>query len=132
MRRDTAVLYEWGEGMIYDINYNAFSDENILHRWRFEGEIQTAPARDRILCYDPPEGRMKDKGYIIDVHRAWIKLTPKPKECIFGKYVMTQILKDDGNPYTAKEDAKIMQMKFDTFIRNVSRGRTAINSKVKL
>ena len=132
MRKDAAALYEWGEWKTLELNHNPYPAENILQRYRIEGEIQSSPGRDRILCFDAKESHMRGKGYIHQIEAEWLKLTTRPKECIFGKYVVTQLVRDDGRAYTAKEVAQIMRISVETFNIAVSRGRKKIMENIQL
>jgi predicted DNA-binding protein (UPF0251 family) len=132
MRRDAAALYDWGEWKLAELSHNPYPDTNILHRYRFEGEIQSTPGRDRILCFDPSDRYMRGKQHIIQIEHEWHQLTPRPKECILGKYGITQLVKDDGKTYTAREVAQIMSISVEAFNMNVSRGRKKIMKNIDL
>lgn len=132
MRRDASALYDWGEWKTLELTHNPYPDSNILQRYRFEGEIQSAPGRDRILCFDPKESYMRGKRHVIQIEHAWHQLPPRPKECILGKYGVTQLVKEDGKTYTAKEVAQIMGLSVPAFNMNVSRGRKKIIENIEL
>lgn len=128
MKKIAAALYSWGEYKIQEIEHNPYPDTNILYRYGVEGEVQGTPSRDKVLCFDP----QKQPKYIIDINSAWRQLSEKQRECVFGKYVVTQMVDEDGRPYTANQVASLMNISVDTFNRNVSRGRREIDLKVKL
>jgi len=129
VKRITGAMKEWGRDKLEELNYNPYSDTNILERYRWEGNIQRSPPRDKILCYDP-KGR---KGYVNDINRAWKKLPKRTKECIIGKFVIaTHVVRDDGKVYTAREVANNMEMSLSRFNEIVSRGVRRINSEVGL
>lgn len=127
MKKISAALYAWGEWKIKELSHNPYSDTNILYRYAREGDIQTMPARDKILCYDGDVS-----AYIHSINRAWLSLPDRQKNCVFGKYSYTWVLKDDGNPRTAREVAMMADISYDTFKQNVSYGVKAIDGRVEL
>lgn len=127
MKQISAALYAWGEWKLKELSHNPYSDTNIMYRIEKEGRVQTSPSRDKILCYDG-----KAPAYVHDLNRAWRQLPSRQKLCVFGKYAYTQVLKDDGNPYTAREVAMKADITYDTFKENVSYGVRVINGKVEL
>lgn len=132
MRKDAAALYTWGEWKTLELSHNPYPSENILQRYRIEGEIQSAPGRDRILCFDAKESHMRGKGFVHEIQSEWLKLPTRQKECVFGKYVVTQMVKGDGRAYTGKEVAQIMGVSVETFNVSVSRGRKKIFENIEL
>lgn len=128
MKKITSALYEWGGYKVQEIEHNAYPDTNILHRYSIEGDVQGEKSRDKILCYDPD----RQPKYIIDINAAWRQLNKRTRECVFGKYVVTQLVDDNGVPYTAHQVARLMRISVDSFNRHVSRGRQAIDSRVRV
>ena len=129
MKTITGAMKEWGKDKLEELNYNPYSETNILERIRWETNIQRSPPRDKILCYDPK----RKKGHINDINREWKKLPKRTRECILGKYVIaTHVVREDGKVYTAREVAHSMEMSLDRFNEIVSRGVRRINSKVGL
>jgi hypothetical protein len=128
MKKITAALNERGDLEIEALGHNPYSDTNILHRYRFEGQIQSSPSRDRVLCFDPK----KCPGYINEIRRAWKRLSKRQRECLYGKYVIARMVKEDGNNRTAREVAISMRMSLDAFNQNVSRARRSITWQVRL
>lgn len=128
IKKITGAMYTWGQDQLRSSNYNPHSSTNTLDRYRKEGEVQSAPARDRILCYDP-----KDRDQIvIDIQQEWLKLGKLQKLCVWGKFVSTQEIKEDGNLITAKEIAKELGLHKDKFDEHWSRGVRRINGALKL
>ncbi len=126
MKKISAALYAWGEWKIKELSHNPFDDTNILHRYQWEGNIQTSPPRDKILCYD---GNVS--LYIHDINRAWIILPDRQRNCVFGKYALTWVL-NDGQPRTTREVALLADISYDTFKKTCGYGVKAIERKVEL
>jgi len=142
MKAITGAMYTWGEGKLKEHEYNAYPSENTLERLKmYRGGIQLAPAKDRILCYDQKEcnGCNPDNpcGFCLrqktsyEIEQGWLRLPNRQQQCVFGKYVLTQIIGEDGNPMTAKDVAKVIGVNKDSFNRNVSRGVQRIERGLK-
>ena len=128
MKRITAALYEFGEYKAVEIQHNPYPSINTLYRVHKEGASHSGRPGHRILCHDPS----RQPQHVIDINAAWLKLPNAQKDCVYGKYVVTQLVNEDGQPYTAAQVAQILEMSVDTFNRNVSRGRQVIESNVVL
>lgn len=126
MKAITGAMYMWGEDKHKECSYNPHSKESSIYRIKY-GYTQPPPATSRNLGYDPHK---RDK-VIIQVNRAWLNLGSKQKECVFGKFVATQILVD-GNPLTARDIAGILGLSKESFDENWSRGVRRINGEVIL
>lgn len=124
----TGALQAWGDDEIEALLHNPYATTNILHRYRFEGQVQSGPSRDKILCHDPRHRA----GYINEIRVAWKTLSKRQRECLYGKYVVARMIKEDGQQRTAREVANSLLMSLDAFNQNVSRARKAINGKVRL
>ena len=61
----------------------------------------------------------------------WKKLPKGMQECVFGKFVITQLLVN-GVPYTANQVAITLKISKDAFDKSWARGVTRINSEVGL
>jgi len=132
VKRITGAMKEWGRDKLEELNYNPYSNTNILERIRWERNIQRSPPRDKILGYDRHDPKGKT-GHINDINREWKKLPKRTRECILGKYVIaTHVVREDGKVYTARQVANSMEMSLDRFNEIVSRGVRRINSKVGL
>ncbi len=128
MKKITAAMYRWGKWKVCELAYNPYSDTNILYRYAREGSISVSQSRDRILCFDPDDAPQ----YVIDINEAWHHLSRRPKQCVFGKFALTHLINDVGQPITAKMAARVIGVNFDTFSRNVTRGTQTIDGKVVL
>ena len=127
MKKITAELYQWGKYKLLEFQHNPFSNTNILHRWQFEGEVQSGPTRDKVLCFDPHS----QPRHVTQINAAWVGLPRRQKYCVLGKYALTQLVDENGQPYTAKQAAKIVGVPFDTFEESWQRGRQAIITRIE-
>jgi len=136
IKKITGAMYTWGKDQLRSNNYNPHSSTNTLDRYRKEGEVQSAPARDKILCYDPKEPKTEQAEQILResnaIQREWLKLDKWQKACVYGKFVETQEIKEDGNLTTAKEVADNLGIGKDKFDEHWSRGVRRINGKLEL
>ena len=127
MKAITAAGYEWGADKLREGEYNPFSKENTLGRC----EVNSIPPSSTILGYDP---KNRDK-MTIQFNRAWLDLPGErrgQKACVYGKFVVTQIVKEDGNIMTAKEIARALGLSKEKFDEHWGRGVTRISGKVGL
>ena len=124
MKAITAALYEWGTDKLKEGEYNPFSSGRIF-------EVNSTPPSSKILGYDP---KRRDK-MTIQFNRAWLDLPGErrgQKACVYGKFVGTQIVKEDGNIMTAKEIARALGLSKEKFDEHWGRGVTRISGKVGL
>ena len=124
MKAITAAGYEWGADKLREGEYNPFSSGRIF-------EVNSTPPSSKILGYDPAK---RDK-MTIQFNRAWLDLPGErrgQKACVYGKFVGTQIVKEDGNIMTAKEIARALGLSKEKFDENWGRGVTRISGKVGL
>lgn len=129
MKPITGQLYDWGEWKTGEIQHNPHSHTSILYRYETEGNIQVAPSRDRILCYDPKNV----PGYINAINRAWLGLSRREHQCVFGKFVATQIYDYElGRVRTEREVAVKMKIGWPAFKQGWTRGRQHISTRIKL
>jgi len=98
-------LYEWGGGIIKDLEHNAYSDTNTNYRIMMNDMVQQSRSKDKVLCAD-----YRRPLPIIKIHRVWLSLPNWEQKAIFGKYVVTQMVKEDGQRFTEREAA--LEMKF--------------------
>ena len=124
MKAITAAGYEWGADKLREGEYNPFSSGRIF-------EVNSTPPSSKILGYDP---KRRDK-MTIQFNRAWLDLPGErrgQKACVYGKFVGTQIVKEDGNIMTAKEIARALGLSKEKFDEHWGRGVTRISGKVGL
>ena len=117
-------MYEWGTDKLKEGEYNPFSSGRIF-------EVNSTPPSSKILGYDP---KRRDK-MTIQFNRAWLDLPGErrgQKACVYGKFVGTQIVKEDGNIMTAKEIARALGLSKEKFDEHWGRGVTRISGKVGL
>ena len=123
MKRITGACHTWG---IYRLTVDSecgYPKESILTKI----DVPFVPSQSRILCAD-----IDVSQETLAINREWLCLPQLQKKCVFGKYAMTKILHDDGNIYTAKEVAKLLEFTWDTFQSSWQWGVKRINSKVGL
>ena len=130
MKAITAALYEWGTDKLREGEYNPFSSGRIF-------EVNSTPASSKILGYDPKDSEYLEDGQklSVKVNRAWLDLPGEKrgqKACVYGKFVGTQIVKEDGNIMTAKEIARALGLSKEKFDEHWGRGVTRISGKVGL
>ena len=128
MKKITAAMYAWGKWKVGELAHNPYSDTNILHRMIYERSVGCIRPRDRILCYDAKDV----PKYVLDINRAWLSLSRRPKQCVLAKYGLTLLVNDVGQPYTARTAAHVVGVNFDTFERNVRRGVQTIGGRLEM
>ena len=134
MKAITAALYEWGADKLKEGEYNPYSKESVMERIKWRVPAQTTPPKSKVLCYDPKDSERLEEGQklSIQVNRAWLDLPGRQKSCVYGKFVGTQIVKEDGNIMTAKEVAKVLGLSKEKFDENWGRGVTRISGRMGL
>ncbi len=126
MRKVVALAYAWSQDKIQELDFNSFSNVNILHRDRLAG-IQHGKAGHRILCYDPPENI---KRQFINFDNAWKDLNKRPKYCVYARFVLGGVPDENGRMPNIRQIALDSDMSKCTFDRNVSRGLRTIQGKL--
>lgn len=114
--------------MMGELGYNPYSNTNTLYRAGLMVGSDGRRPGHRILCHDP---KREPPRYVIDIHVAWHSLSRRQKQCVLGKYVLTQMIDaNSGRRITARDAAGIIGVSLDTFGRNASRGTQKIKTKI--
>lgn len=114
MRKIVGDLRSWGDFIIKHMYHAEEYGESVLHRYsEYLCKTDSPPASDKILCPDMPSKMQK---LHINVNRLVF-----PQRAAVTLYYCAPI-KEDGNPYTLSELAKLVKMNKGRFRAELRKG----------
>ena len=114
MNRITALLREWGDWVIRHVDHADEYGDSILYRISQYGHLDPAPGGHKVLCPDMPR-RLRE------IERLVRGLPNFERKCVTIKFCAP--LKEDGNPYTNRDLARMLKTSKYNFEKSVRKAK---------
>ena len=115
MKQVTGMLKEWGDFVADHLDYADEYGESIIYRVsKLGGYVDQGQSTSKVLCEDMPYKLKKvEKG---------VKKLPRWERCCITAFFCAP-LKDDGNPYTKRDLAHLLNINKYNFDQHLQRGK---------
>ena len=123
MKRITSLLDDWGRFVSRNIDFADEMGESILYRAiQMGGYVEQGDSKDKILCEDMP-------AHLKKVDRA-VRLLPRWERDCITMYYCAPIKPLDGQVWTKRELADLLNISFKKFDSYLSYGKKRLNKQL--
>lgn len=113
MKKSYGLLVEYFQFEVKHLHRDGYPSENLLYRWGMEGEVQSPPPKDKILCEDMPPHLRK-------VAQALKGFPSLESRCLWIYFCAP--LREDQKPYTKSQLAKMLHVNKGKFKAELKKG----------